>query len=188
MRDLSLHILDIAENSIAAQAERIEIRLEENRGEDRLVLEISDDGKGMDREMRERALHPFVTSRTTRKVGLGLPLLAAAAEAAGGSLTLESEVGKGTTVRASFQLGHIDLKPLGDIAQTLVTLIMGYPGIDILYSHKVDGDEYTLDTRMIRAELDGIPIHSPGVIKLIRKNIEDGIDQLRRKNEPRQSV
>jgi hypothetical protein len=188
MRDLSLHILDIAENSIAAQARQIEIRVEENRAEGLLVLEISDDGKGMEREMRERALDPFVTTRTTRKVGLGLPLLAAAARAAGGGLSLESEVGKGTRVRATFELGHIDLKPLGDIAQTLVTLIMGNPGIDFLYSHKVDDSEYVLDTQEIKAQLDGVPIHAPEVIQLIRKNIEDGIDQLRRKHEPHQSV
>lgn len=188
MRDLSLHILDIAENSIAAQARRIEIRLEENPDLDLLILEISDDGKGMDQEMRARALDPFMTTRTTRKVGLGLPLLAAAAEAANGSLSLESEEGKGTRVRATFQLSHIDLKPLGDIAQTIVTLIMGNPGVEILYSHKLQKAEYTLDTREIKAQLDGIPIHSPEVIKFLRTNINEGLDQVRRENEPPKSV
>ncbi len=188
MRDLSLHILDIAENSIAAQASRIEIRLEENRAQNVLVLEITDNGKGMDKDLQSRVLSPFVTSRTTRKVGLGLSLLAAAAEATGGGVSIESEPGKGTRVRATFELNHIDLKPLGDIAETILTLLIGNPGLDLVYQHKIDGDEFTLDSREIKAELDGIPIHSPEVVKILRKNIKEGLDQLRRKNEPRKSL
>jgi len=188
MQDLSLHILDIAENSIEAKARRIEIRLEENRGQDLLVLEILDNGRGMDEEMRQRALDPFVTTRKTRRVGLGLPLLAEAARAANGRLDLQSEEGKGTRVRATFQPSHVDMKPLGDMAQTIITLIMGHPEIDILYTHKIDQAEYRLDTREIKAQLDGIQIHSPAVIKIIKKDINEGLDQLRRQNEPRESL
>jgi len=179
MRDLSLHILDIAENSIEAKATRIEIRLEENREKNRLVLEIKDDGMGMDKEMLNRVLDPFMTTKTTRRFGLGLPLLDQAARSANGRLTLESKPGKGTRVRAVFELGHIDLKPLGDMAQTLATLIMGHPGVDIIYQHKVDHSEYTLDTREIKAELAGLPIESPQVIAVLKKNIKEGIDQLK---------
>jgi anti-sigma regulatory factor (Ser/Thr protein kinase) len=188
MQDLSLHILDIAENSVEAQAKTIEIRLEENRPKDLLILEIVDDGKGMDKKMQGRVLDPFVTTRKTRRVGLGLPLLAQAARAANGSLKVESRVGKGTRVRATFALSHIDRKPLGDIGQTIIVLIMGHPEIDIVYTHTVNHHEYRLDTREIRTQLDGIPIHSPEVITALKKNIGEGLDQLRRKNEPRKSL
>lgn len=185
MQDLSLHILDVAENSIDAQAKRIEIRLEENRPENLLSLEIADDGQGMDEEIVKRALDPFVTTKTTRQFGLGLPLLAQAAEAAGGGLTLQSKKGQGTRIRATFELDHIDLKPLGDIAQTIVTLIMGHPEIDILYSYKTGTGEYAIDTREIKAQLNGIPISTPEVIKIIKANIKEGLDQTRRNHEPR---
>lgn len=188
MQDLSLHILDIAENSIEAKAKRIEIRLDENRRQDRLALEIEDDGIGMDEEMAKLALDPFVTTKTTRRVGLGLPLLAQAARAANGRLELFSEPGKGTRVRATFQLSHIDLKPLGDIPQTLATLIMGHPDIDIVYTHTAGQEEYHLDTREIKSQLNGLPIHSPEVIKIIKTSLKEGLDRLRRENEPGESL
>jgi hypothetical protein len=182
MQDLSLHILDVAENSVEAQAHTIEIRLEETQSEDQLVLEIIDDGKGMNEELRKQALDPFVTTKTTRQVGLGLPLLA------NGCLTIESEPDMGTRIRATFELSHIDRKPLGDIAQTLVTLIIGHPEVDIVYTHTINNDEYRLDTREIKGQLGGIPIHSPEVAKILKTNISEGLDQLRRKNEPRKSL
>lgn len=185
MQDLSLHILDVAENSIEAQATTIEIRLEENRRQDLLTLEIIDNGRGMDEKMAREATDPFVTTKKTRRVGLGLPLLAEAARATNGRLDLRSEPGKGTRVRATFQLSHIDLKPLGDIAQTLITLIIGHPEVDIVYTHRVNGSEYQLDTREIKSQLDGIPLHSSEVIKVIKTNIKEGLDQLRRQNESR---
>jgi hypothetical protein len=179
MRDLSLHILDIAENSIEARASRIDIRLEEDRNLGLLILEIIDDGVGMDEEMLKRALDPFVTTKTTRRFGLGLPLLDQAARAANGRLTLESKPGGGTQVRAVFELGHIDLKPIGDMPQTLATLIAGHPEIDIVYQHKVDRSKYALDTREIKAQLGGLPIESPEVIAVLKKNIKEGLEQLK---------
>jgi hypothetical protein len=181
MEDLSLHILDIAENSIAAQATRIEIRLEEDRRADRLTLEIIDNGKGMDEKMAQSATDPFVTTRTTRRFGLGLPLLAQAAQAANGGLAIDSLPGRGTKVRATFQLSHIDLKPLGDIAQTLVTLILSRPEIDYLYSQTSDGRTFVFDTKELKEELSEIAINSPDVIKIIRHQLKLGLDELRRK-------
>jgi anti-sigma regulatory factor (Ser/Thr protein kinase) len=181
MEDLSLHILDIAENSVEAQADEIRIRLEENRQKDRLTLEIADNGKGMDKELLERALDPFVTTKKARRIGLGLPLLTEAAKAAGGTLTVRSQPGRGTKVRATFQLSHIDLKPLGDLTLTLLTLIAGHPDIDIRYTHAVNGKKYAFDTRDLRAQLHGIPINDPQVIKFIKHDINEGIDQIRRK-------
>ena len=147
MEDLSLHILDIAENSIAASAERIEIRIIEDRAKDLLTIEMTDDGKGMNEQTLKKALDPFFTTRTTRRVGLGLSLLAQAARDTGGNLELSSGPGEGTTVKASFRLSHPDCKPMGDIGQTIKTLITGHPEIHLLYEHKKDNSTYRFDTR-----------------------------------------
>ncbi len=183
MEDLSLHILDIAENSVDAQAKTVRIRLAEDQPKDLLVLEIADDGRGMDQEMIERSLDPFVTTKTTRSVGLGLPLLAEAARAANGKLRIQSRPGQGTRVKATFQLSHIDTKPLGDIAQTLITLIVGHPEVDFLYSHKINRFRFTFDTRELKDKIDGLPLQAPQVVSFIKKNINDGLDRIRRKNE-----
>lgn len=180
MQDLSLHILDIAENSIEAHAKKLDIQVEENHRLDRMTLEITDDGQGMDKSLRARALDPFVTTKKTRRIGLGLSLLAQAAEAAGGRLTLRSGRGHGTNVRATFQLSHIDRKPLGDIPQTLATLIVTHPALDIRYVHKVDERTYIFDTQELRSAVGAIPLSTPHVITMIKKDVQDGIRQLRR--------
>ncbi|KPJ59308.1 MAG: histidine kinase [Latescibacteria bacterium DG_63] len=181
MRDLSLHILDIAENSIRAQARSIEIKIKSDSKKDLLTLEIADDGKGMNQETLKMVLDPFFTTKTTRRFGLGLPLLAESARMANGEFSVTSEPGRGTRVRATFQESHIDTKPLGDIPGTVVTLIMGYPDVDVLYSHSIDSSEYCLDTREIKAQLEDVPINSPEVIEVIRRNIDEGLANLRRK-------
>ena len=180
MEDLSLHILDVVENSIKAKANRIEIRLRDDAARDQITLEIVDDGVGMDAETVQKALDPFFSTKETRSIGLGLPLLAAAARAANGDFSIESRPGKGTQVTATFQAGHIDMKPLGDIAQTVVTLIMGHPDVDILYSHHIDQAHYSLDTKEIKTHLNGVSIASPEVICFIRDHIKEGLDNLRR--------
>jgi len=138
VEDLSLHILDIMENSVAASASRIELIIAEDTRSDSLSMEIRDNGKGMDAEARSKALDPFYTTRTTRRVGLGLPLLAQAAEESGGTFELVSEPGRGTTVKATFQLSHPDLKPFGDIAETLRTILAGRPELDLRFEYKRD--------------------------------------------------
>jgi anti-sigma regulatory factor (Ser/Thr protein kinase) len=180
MQDLSLHILDIAENSIEAHATRIDIRIKEDTRGDRMTLEISDDGQGMDERLLKRALDPFVSTKKTRRIGLGLSLLAQAAQAAEGHLTLQSQPGRGTRVRATFRLSHIDLKPLGDIAQTLATLIVAHPELDIRYTHQAGRKTYTFNTRNLRSELDGISLATPHLVGLIKKDIQDGITRIRR--------
>jgi hypothetical protein len=149
MQDLSLHILDVVENSLAASASRIKILIAEDTPGDLLSLEITDNGKGMEAEARERALDPFYTSRSTRRVGLGLPLLAQAARESGGTLEITSQPGRGTTVKATFQLSHPDRKPLGDIAETLRTILAGRPELDLRF-------EYTRDSKVL-AELRSSP-------------------------------
>ena len=152
MEDLSLHILDVAENSISGLAKRIEIRIDENPEKDVLTIEIKDDGKGMDEQMLQKALDPFFTTRTTRRVGLGLPMLAQAARETWGKIELDSRPGRGTTVKATFDYNHPDRKPMGDIHETIRTLVMGHPEIDFLYEHKKNSSVYRFDTREIDAK------------------------------------
>ena len=147
MEDLSLHILDIVENSIAAMAGRIEIRVEEDQARDLVTIEIKDDGNGMDEQTLKKALDPFFTTRTTRRVGLGLSLLAQAARDSEGAFDLSSRPGEGTTVNATFRLSHPDCKPMGDIGQTMQVLITAHPEIEFLYEHKKDNSIYHFDTR-----------------------------------------
>ena len=152
MEDLSLHILDIVENSIAAMAKRIEIRIDEDQAKDLVTIEIKDDGKGMDEQTLKKALDPFFTTRTTRRVGLGLSLLAQAARDSEGTFDLSSEPDKGTMVYATFRLSHPDCKPMGDISQTIQVLVTSHPEIDFLYEHKNDNSTYRFDTREVRKE------------------------------------
>jgi signal transduction histidine kinase len=147
MEDLSLHILDIAENSITASAKMIGIRIIEDHARDLLTIEIEDDGKGMDEHSLQKAIDPFFTTRTTRKVGLGLSLLAQATRESDGKIELSSEPGKGTTVKAVFRLSHLDRKPIGDINETIRTLVAGHPEIDFIYEHQKDNSTYRFDTR-----------------------------------------
>jgi hypothetical protein len=172
MQDISLHILDIAENSVAARASKIEIRLTEDKKRDLLSVEVIDNGMGMDEETRRRALDPFFTSKKVRRFGLGLSLLAESARAANGRLSIASHKGKGTKIRADFQHSHIDRKPLGDLGQTLITLVMGNPEIDFVYVHKKDGRAFRFDTRRMRARLGGIPLASPEGIRLLREDLK----------------
>jgi len=178
VQDLSLHILDIVENSLAAGARRVEIRLEEDLRADRMTIEIMDDGCGMDEEMVKRALDPFFTTKTTRRVGLGLPLLAEACRMSNGQLCVQSCPGGGTTVQATFQRSHIDRKPLGNMGDTLMTLIVGHPEVDLFYEHRKDGAHFSLDTREIRAELGDVPLNAPQIVTALRAGILSGLQEL----------
>ena len=146
MEDLSLHILDVVENSITASADRIKILIVEDTERDLLTLQIEDNGNGMDAETRKKVLDPFFTTRTTRRIGLGLPLLAQATREAGGTLELASEPQRGTTVKAVFRLSHPDRKPLGDIAETLRALVAGRPELDLRFEYQRD-EEVVVELR-----------------------------------------
>ena len=150
MEDLSLHILDIVENSIRARAKKIEIKIIEEKKKDLLTIEIIDDGKGMDEKTLKDVLDPFFTTKNTRKVGLGLSLLAQSAEESGGSIKIESETGQGTKVKATFGYSHIDRKPLGDVHESLKVLITANPDINFIYKYQKDNANYHLDTKGIK--------------------------------------
>ncbi|MGA2267864.1 MAG: ATP-binding protein [Bryobacteraceae bacterium] len=172
MEELSLHILDIAENSIAAGAKRVDIRIGESRREDLLSIEIADDGSGMREDVLQKATDPFFTSRTTRRVGLGLPLFEQAARAAGGECRIVSRPGSGTTVTGVFRYSHVDRQPLGDIAETLLTLVVGNPGMEFTCRLQTDDADVFFSTAEMEAELRGAPIHSPAGIAAVRKSLE----------------
>lgn len=178
MKELSLHILDIAENSVKAKASLIEITVSEDEKNDLLTIEIKDNGCGMSEEFLKNVKDPFSTTRTTRRVGMGLSLFEAAAEQCGGSLDISSKEGVGTTVLVTFKLNHIDRAPLGDMAGTMETLIGGSPDIDFIYRHKRGEKEFLLDTVNIREMLSGVPLDTPEVLIWIGDYINEGINEL----------
>lgn len=185
MEDLSLHILDIAENSIEAESTEIHIFIEENRKNDLLTLEIRDNGKGMSQKTIQKALDPFFTTKKTRRFGFGLSFLAEASREANGRFSIRSRPGEGTRVLATFQASHFDRKPLGDIAQTLLTLIMGHPEIDICYRHKINHSECVFDTEKIKSQLKGASRNAPEAIRFFKKTIKKELEDLRRKKDGR---
>ena len=171
MKDLSLHILDIAENSINASATEISIKIIEDTRENILSIEISDNGKGMDEETIQKVYDPFFTTKACKRTGLGIPLLAQSAKECSGDLTIKTEKGKGTTIYVSFQYDHIDRKPLGAIGDTLIVLIASHPEIDLIFEHRRNDSIYSLNTSEIRKELDGVPVNAPAVINYIKDDI-----------------
>jgi anti-sigma regulatory factor (Ser/Thr protein kinase) len=178
LEDLSLHILDIVENAITAKAKKIDVVIMEDLSEDRLVIEITDDGIGMDEEARGKAIDPFFTTRTSRRVGLGLSLLAQAAREAGGVLRIESELGKGTKVTATFQYSHIDRKPLGSMIETMTTLLLGNPELEISYSHQKEGKTYTLSSQTLKERFKNRSLAGPEVIQWLKRHLKEGLAQI----------
>lgn len=177
MEDLALHMLDIAENALDAGATRLEIDLVEDLARDLLTIEIRDNGRGMPADVAAAAVDPFYTTRTTRKVGMGLALLAAAARAAGGGLTIESAPGEGTRVRARFQHSHVDRAPLGDLEGTLMALMVGRPDVDVWFRHLADDREFSVSSRAIAGEPS---LQSPEGLARLREAIRRGEAELTR--------
>jgi hypothetical protein len=175
MLELAAHILDIAENSVRAGASLVEITIIEDEEKNLLSIEINDDGSGMTQEEIEKVFDPFYTTKKVRRVGLGIPLLSDAAQRAGGNLQLTSIKGKGTNLKVTFELNHIDRQPLGDIVSTLIILIAGNCDIDFLFRHQNNQRLFEMDTREIRKEIDDIPLNHPEILKYIRGVLEDGL-------------
>ncbi len=169
MEDLSLHILDIAENSVAAGARTITLSIAEDAATDLLRIEIADDGRGMPPEVVARVTDPFYTTRTSRGIGLGLPLLREAAELTGGGLSVASIPGTGTTVRATFRLSHVDRQPLGDVAGTIIAILANAAGVDIRYRHERNGKAVQFDSKELRAVLGDVPLTSVEAVRFIRE-------------------
>ena len=170
--DISLHLLDIAENSVAAGATKVEVAVEEDLLHDRLRISVRDDGKGMTGHWVPRMGDPFVTSQATRKVGMGIPLLQAAAEACNGSLIIASEPVQGTTLHVEFQHSHVDRMPLGDLGGTWFALTIGFPQTHWIFRYRLNGAEFIFDDEPIKRALHGIPLTEPDVLTFIRVSLE----------------
>lgn len=173
MRDLSLHVLDIAQNSIKAEASlvRIAFTLDERNW---LTLTVADDGCGMTPEFLQRVTDPFTTTRTTRKVGLGVPMLKQSAEMTGGSLVMESQAGVGTTLVATFDRGNIDCPPMGEMCDTLFTLVALNPGgPEFVFEATAPGQEASFDTRVVRRAVGDIPLSEPDIARWIKESIDE---------------
>ena len=181
LEDLSAHVLDIAENSVMAEATEVRIEIIEDKSADRLSFSVEDNGRGMTKEFMSKVTDPFTTTRTTRRVGMGLPFLKQSAELCGGGLEIVSEPGKGTKTTASFIMSSIDRPPLGDIPASLMALIMGSPEIRWIYRHRTDNGEFVLDTDEIIDALDGERemLRSPEVGLWLKEHIKENLDEIK---------
>lgn len=175
MKEISLHIMDLAQNSIAAGADRVTISLTRDSVRDIMTVDIADNGRGMPPDVVRQITDPFYTTRTTRKVGLGIPLFALTAHQCGGGLTVESAVGEGTRVTATLKLGHIDRPPVGDMATTVACLLAANPTLDLEYRHSCDGKEFSVTAAELRRTLDGVSLASPVLFGPVRDYIESGL-------------
>ena len=184
MRDLSLHILDIIENSIEAGATKIEIMINEDTNRNILLLKIKDNGKGMDEKTLKKVLDPFYTTRNTRRVGLGLPMLAQATKESEGSIDIKSKKGKGTTIIAKFVYNHIDRKPFGNMPETIINLIAS-KGLqtDIIYKHCKNENCFIFDSIDVKEKLVDVSIINPEVLSFLKKEIKKGLKEIEKEGE-----
>ena len=178
MKDISLHLLDILQNSVYAGATEIVVEMQEDSSKGIVELIITDNGKGMDAETLAKVTDAFFTTRTTRKVGLGLPLLKQNAERTGGSFMVTSEQGTGSKVEAVFCSHSIDMLPLGDIAGTLALTISSWPAIEFRYEHKTTFGDFSLKTTELKEILEGLPLNNPEVIKFMKEMITENLHEI----------
>jgi hypothetical protein len=179
MKDLSLHILDILQNSVAADATLIKLKIDEIPDADKYLVKFTDNGKGMDAEMVHNVADPFFTTRSTRKVGLGLPLLKLNAERTGGCLKIISEPGKGTQIDVEFGFKHIDRLPAGDIAGVIALTVSSYPAIDFIYTHNSSKGTFIFNTSEIKETLGDVPISNPQVISFMKNLIRENLEEIK---------
>jgi hypothetical protein len=171
--------MDIVENGVTAGATRVHISVVEDTNRNLLRISITDNGRGIPEHRLDQVLDPFYTTKTTRRVGLGLSLFREASRRCDGEFTLRSKEGEGTEVSASFRLGHIDLAPLGDMASSMTSLIMGNPEVEFIYTHERDGRAFQIDTREIKEGLEDVAITHPEVIKTIGESIRECLQDLK---------
>lgn len=178
MKTIAEHILDLVQNSVKAGATLTEIIVRENWNDDLCTLEIGDNGCGMDQESAARALDPFFTSRTTRKVGLGLPLIRQNAEQTGGSVTIDSVPGKGTTMKAVFGLTHIDRPAMGDIAGVFVLTLIGHPQRSFSYRHITPEGEFFISSEELKETLGDVPLSDLEIMKAVKDLIVNNLEMI----------
>lgn len=179
MNDLSMHILDIVQNSISAGATLVTLTVDESPAEDLLTIAVGDNGRGMTPEQVSRLADPFFTSRTTRRVGMGIPLLMDSARQSGGDVRIESEPGKGTEVTAVFGYSNIDRPPLGDVANALMLLVSSNPDLDFLFTYRYDGEEFLFHTADVRDVFGKDALRNLTIIRNLEKMIKDNMREIR---------
>lgn len=178
MNELALYILDLTQNSVAAGALHVWIRVTIDKENDSLHIEIEDDGCGMSEEFLRRVISPFTTTRTTRKVGLGIPMIKQLCEMCEGRFSITSAPGEGTCLKLDFRLSHVDLPPMGDLAETMTALVIGSPDKpDFSLTYSAGSEPYEFDTSSIRQVLGEVPLNEPEVIAWIQDDLREGIAQ-----------
>jgi len=177
MKDLSMHIMDIVQNSVRAKAANVKLSITLN--EQWLVIKVEDDGSGMDAETLQKVTDPFYTSRTTRKVGMGIPLILQNTQLTDGNMTLESELGKGTTLTATFGRKHIDRPPMGDIASTAAMMITGNEGVNLQFEVKNQENEFAISTNEVKEVMGDVDIRMAQVTSFLTEMIEENLRELK---------
>ena len=186
MKEIALHLLDLAENSINAKAKTVHIDVREDFRTNQLIAVVEDDGVGMTDEMTKQIMDPFFTSRTERKVGLGIPLLKESAEATHGGMKITSTLGEGTKIEATFQHSHIDRMPLGDLPSTFLTLTLAHPEVHWVFRYtfnppyKGSSRVFEFDDQPLKEAIDGLPMTHPDVLAYLRSTFQDGIEETRK--------
>ncbi len=178
MKDLSMHIMDIIQNSVRAEASLVELEITESQKLDLFSISIKDNGIGMSKQMLEKVTDPFFTTRTTRKVGLGLSLLKQNAEQTGGKVEINSKEGVGTSLKAIFSHSHLDRPSLGDIAGIMVLLVGANPKMDFLYKHITDKGEYVFDTKEVKEVLEGVSVSDPEIMQYLKEMIKENLNTI----------
>ncbi|MCR4828700.1 MAG: ATP-binding protein [Bacteroidales bacterium] len=175
MKELAMHVYDLMENSTAANATEVRLTIRDSLKDNVYAFTIEDNGKGMSPEFMARVTDPYTTSRTTRKVGLGLPLIKMNTENCGGGMRLQSELGKGTKLEFWFQHNHWDRPPMGDLAGTIVMLCAAHEDIHIIYKHITDQDEFVFDTDEIHEALDGMSMNDVKVMSWLKDMVQENL-------------
>lgn len=178
MKEIALHILDVAHNSVRAKASLIQLSIEEIPDQNLLLFQIEDNGCGMDAEMLQKVCDPFFSTRTTRKIGMGVSLLKQHVELTGGTFTIDSALNEGTKIHAAFVLDHIDRQPLGNVSEIIVMMVSSYVDTDFIYRHKTEKGEYVFDSREIKKVLEGVSLSSPEVMGFLREMIDGNLEEL----------
>lgn len=183
MKELSMHILDIATNSVRANASQVTINVKEDLVNNRFIFEIEDNGKGIPEDMLKDIKNPFTTSRTLRNVGLGIPLLNDNCLLCDGYLHIKSKVGVGTTLKSMMAYNHIDRPPMGDIASTICGLMTSNEDIEIRYFHWYNDECFDIATSEIKEALDGVSMQEVSVQKWLRGFLKENIEELKANGE-----
>jgi len=178
VEDLCFHLVDLVQNSVAAGARTVRVRVSESAASDSVTLEVADDGRGMDRRTLLKVQDPFFTTKGFKKVGLGIPLLKATAQLCQGNFRIASRPGQGTKVRARLQRGHVDCPPLGNLEETLLTLLVSMDRVDLRFTYRSDQGEFVLASDEIRLQVGGMHFSHPEIYRFLKGYIHEGLGAL----------